>query len=1000
MKVQTESSNLRITMSVKRALSKVVHLNGDGRRSSEPGTPRHHTPEHSPSPVNSHRKAIATYLFDKDNVSSSDNESDYDSDGLSKNAAKRIARKAEKTSSKSRMSIESRELSEERAKKRLEEARETETEEMKARYGALPLMQSTTRSTDKRINIETIKDDMVDREVCFRARLHHVRTMSAKLVFLIFRQQINTIQGVLHEEEGVISQLMLHWAEHVRTGSVMLVKGVIKKAEVKSASIHGIEVHVRDLKVIVARAEPVAFSVFEAEIVFHEDESKAIDGRQSAISDRTRLSNRIMDLRTSTSQSIFRIQSGVGNAFRSALDERRFVEIHSPKLQGAATESGASVFKLNYFGRPSFLAQSPQLAKQMAIASDFERVYEVGAVFRAENSNTHRHLTEYTGLDIEMAIEEHYHECLDVVDAAIKNIFGIVYGRYRREVEVIKLQFPSEDLVWLDKTPVIPFAEAVSLLNQTGFLDEDGKPINPLEDLATRSEIRLGQVIKEKYGTDYYILDKFPRSARPFYTMPNPEDDRYTNSFDIFVRGQEIVSGGQRIHESKMLEENMKKVGIDPAEMEEYMEGFRWGAPPHAGAGIGLERIVMLILKLGNIRLASMFFRDPKSFPPKAVIEKLRHDDANTLHPVWKNAHKEQGSINSLELEKRMPPLENLIANYGDATSTSWGDERYRIWRHADTGAAVSYVPVHGHAILPGDPLCDPSQFFRIAGAFLQWLKKETKLKPIWILIGHEMEEVLGERFGWKTLSCVAEERVDPSKNVAERDAEVQKKIRRAQNEGVKITDVDWKEPVPETLKLRANERVKDWLANRKGTQIHLSNIDLFRDEQHRRYFIADDKDGKLVGIAVMAQLAPRHGWQAKYSLDFPDAPSGTIEYLTTHVISAANHQGVKSLTFGGGAAAHLTPGHHLSGTKVKLLQATYDGIMKQFHLNRKSEFRQKMGATEDPIYIAYVSNIVSTFLVIMLTCIAAGSRSWKPWYSGYHGLLQGRIDVGKNLLS
>lgn len=611
------------------------------------------------------------------------------------------------------------------------------------------------------------------------------------------------------------------------------------------------------------------------------------------------------------------------------------------------------MFKLNYFGRESFLAQSPQLAKQMAIASDFERVYEVGAVFRAENSNTHRHLTEYTGLDLEMAIEEHYHECLDTVDAAIKTIFGVVYGRYRREVEIIKQQFPSEDLVWLEKTPVIPFASAVRLLNDSGWLDEDGKQTNPLEDLATRSEIRLGELIKEKYKTDYYILDKFPRSARPFYTMPDPNDDRYTNSFDIFVRGQEIVSGGQRIHESKMLEENMMNVGIDPADMDEYMEGFRWGVPPHAGAGIGLERIVMLILKLGNIRLASMFFRDPKSFPPKPSIEKLPHPEADTLHPAWLKPHKDKegASITDVQ-EKKMPALEDLVANYGDATSTSWGDERYKIWHHPETGAAVAYVPVHGHAILPGDPLCDTTQYFRVIGAFLSWLKKETKLKPIWILCGHEVEEVLGDRFGWRSLSCVAEERVDPSKNVAEQDAEVQRKIRHAKGEGVKVFDIDHKEPVPEELKTRANERVKDWLANRKGTQIHLSNIDLFRDEKHRRYFTAEDKEGKLVGIAVMAQLAPRHGWQAKYSLDFPDAPSGTVEYLTTHVISAANNAGIKSLTFGGGAAAHLTPGHHLSGTKVKLLSAAYDGIVKQFHLNRKSEFRQKMGATEDPIWI------------------------------------------------
>ena len=628
-------------------------------------------------------------------------------------------------------------------------------------------------------------------------------------------------------------------------------------------------------------------------------------------------------------------------------------------MQGAATESGASVFKVNYFGRNAFLAQSPQLAKQMAIASDFERVYEVGAVFRAENSNTHRHLTEYTGLDLEMAIEEHYHEALDVIDATLKTIFEGVYKRYRREIDIIKEQFPHEDLVWLPQTPILPFRDAVKMLNETGWLDEDGNPVSDLEDLSTRDEIQLGRVVKEKFKTDYYILDKFPRSARPFYTMPSPEDDRYTNSFDIFVRGQEIISGGQRIHESKMLEENMESVGIDPEDMHEYMEGFRYGAPPHAGAGVGLERICMLLLQLGNIRLASMFHRDPKSFPAKPVAEKLPYPDADTLHPVWTRQDKENTHRKSVVpvSERVMPSLEDLIANYGDSTNTSWGDERYKIWRHAETGAAISYVPEGNYAILPGDPLCHPSQYFRVVSSFLQWLKKETKLKPIWILCGLGLEETLGERLGWKTLSCVAEERVDTSKKSAESDPEVARKIRKAQNDGVKIIDLDHSKPVPEDIKIRANKRVEDWLANRKGTQIHLSVIDLFRDEKHRRYFVAEDKEGQICGIAVLAQLAPSHGWQAKYTLDFPGAPSGTIEYVTTHALNAAADLGIKSVTFGGGAAQHLTPGHHMGAAKVKMLQAAFDSITRSFNLTRKSEFRSKMGAVEDPLFIAYPSH-------------------------------------------
>ncbi|ETI25828.1 aspartate-tRNA(Asn) ligase [Cladophialophora carrionii CBS 160.54] len=940
-------------MSVLRKLSKHVHPNG-GTDSPKHGD-GHSTPISSQSP-GPHRRSLAQFLHlgDKSDYTSSDNESemsDFDSDGMSKNAQKRAIAKQRKHEHRSKLSLDHRDDSEERIKKRLEEAAKAETDEMKSRYGDLPLMQSTTRNTHHRLDISTITEEMVDQEVVFRCRLHHVRSMGPKLVFLVFRQQISTIQGVLVEEPGKVSAIMIHWAEHLRTGNILLVKGALQKPQipVKSASIHTVEIKVSDLHVVVRRAEPVPFSVQEAELTIL-DENEKVDGRQSQIPDRVRLANRIMDLRTATSQSIFRIQAAVGNLFRSSLDEQRFVEIHTPKLQGAATESGASVFKVNYFGRPAFLAQSPQLAKQMAIASDFERVYEIGAVFRAENSNTHRHLTEYTGLDLEMAIEEHYHEMMDVIDHTLKTIFKGIYTKYRTEVDLIKEQFPSEDLVWLEETPRIPFRDAVQLLTDSGWLNEDGEPVSPLEDLATRDEIRLGELMKEKYKTDYYILDKFPRSARPFYTMPDAQDERYTNSFDVFVRGQEIISGGQRIHESKMLEDNMRTVGIDPDDMAEYMEGFKWGAPPHAGCGVGLERIVMLILKLGNIRLASLFHRDPKSFPAKPVVEKLRHPEADTLNPVWKQ---ERGREVAVE-DRKLPDLFDLVANYGDATSTSWGDERYQIWRHADSGAAVCYVPEGHYAILPGDPLCHPSQYYRIVVSFLQWLKKETRLKPIWILISPQLEEVLGERLGWKTLSCVAEERVDPHKKSAESDPEVARKIRKAQSDGVKITDLPHNEPVPESIKERTNARVKDWLANRKGTQIHLSNIDLFRDEKHRRYFIAEDKDGNICGVAVMAEIAPKKGWQAKYTLDFPGAPSGTIEYITTHALNVAANAGVPSVTFGGGAANHLTPGHHMSGAKVKMLQATYDAIVKQFNLARKSEFREKMGAVADPVWIAY----------------------------------------------
>ncbi len=159
---------------------------------------------------------------------------------------------------------------------------------------------------------------------------------------------------------------------------------------------------------IVRKEESVPFTPYEAEVAKEKKDKE--EGHNERLPDRVRRSNRIIDLRTTTSQAVFRINSGVCNLFRSYLDSKGFLEIHTPRIQAGATESGASVFQLDYFGRPAFLAQSPQHAKQMCVAADFERVYDIGPVFRAENSNTHRHLIEYTGLDLEMAIEEHYDE--------------------------------------------------------------------------------------------------------------------------------------------------------------------------------------------------------------------------------------------------------------------------------------------------------------------------------------------------------------------------------------------------------------------------------------------------------------------------------------------------------------------------------------------------------------------------------------------------------------
>ena len=878
--------------------------------------------------------------------SSSDDHLNQEGVTLSKNQSRRLI-KRKKGHAKVIQTQKQKEQTKHERKEREEQATKQEPAEIRGRYGDLPLVQSRDRKHEQRIHLRNISSDQIGLEITFRARILTTRRMSANLAFIVFRQQLGTIQGVLTQKEGIINEHMVRWAEKIPTGSIVIVKATVQKPSqaVKSATIHNLELLISELHVLARRPEAVPFTVYEDEVSKEKEHTE--DAHTSHITDRARLNNRILDLRTAPAKAIFRINAGVCNFFRSYLDSQGFIEIHTPKLQGGATESGSSVFQLDYFGRPAFLAQSPQLAKQMCIAADYEKVYEIGPVFRAENSNTHRHLTEYTGLDLEMAIEEHYHEALDIVDGTLKSIYKGIYERYRQEIEIVKHSFPHEDLVWLDETPRIAFKDGVQMLIDSGWTDENGNAPSSDEDLHTRDEIRLGELVREKYHTDYYILDKFPVSARPFYTMPDPNDSKFTNSFDIFLRGQEILSGGQRIHDSHMLEEQMKAQGVDPSSMEDYMMGFRYAAPPHAGAGVGLERIVMLMLQLGNIRFASLFHRDPKSFPPKPPAPELRHLNADTLNPPW--------GLSTPNKEKNLQPLEELIANYGDSTNTSWTDDRFQIWRHMETGAAVSWVPVNGYAILPGDPLCDRSQYTKVASAFLKWLKKEHhNLKPIYVLVGHEMEEVLGTEFGWKTFTCAADERIDPTRNPAEQDHDVARKIRHAEKEGVRIREFEEGETIPDDLKSQCDKRIKEWQASRKGKQIHISEVSPWVDEHHRRFFFALDKESKIQALVILAQLAPRHGYQVKFTLDFPDSISGTIEYVILHSIRRAKDSGTKTLTFGGAATAELHPVHHLSGVRVKMLQSTYKTIAKEFKLTQKSDFRQKLGGQEDPIYVCY----------------------------------------------
>jgi len=478
-------------------------------------------------------------------------------------------------------------------------------------YGDYAVIQSTTPpggSGRTFVRVDGLRMEVVDEEgmVWVRGRVHTLRAVGRN-VFLVLRQSTSTVQAVLAEGGGT-SKAFVKWAsKELPVETIVDVHARLSPAEVKSCTQGNVELSVVRMYVV-SRAAPTPFSLEDAA----RGEPTSADDALPRVGRDTRLDGRVVDLRVPPHQALLRVQSAVSGLFREFLTARGFVEIHSPKLIGGASEGGADVFTLDYFGRSACLAQSPQLYKQMAICGDMERVFEVGPVFRAENSQTHRHLCEFTGLDFEMQITEHYSEVLDCLDALFVSIFDGINARCTKELEVIGAKSPFEPFVY---SPAgtnlrLEYPTAVTMLREAGVEQGD------FDDLSTEVERKLGELVKAKYNTDFFILTRFPSAVRPFYTMPEAEDNRYSNSFDVFMRGEEIVSGAQRVHDVDMLAQLAEGKGINVASLKSYLDAFRYGAPPHGGAGIGLERVVMLFLAAGNVRECSMFPRDPKRLSP------------------------------------------------------------------------------------------------------------------------------------------------------------------------------------------------------------------------------------------------------------------------------------------------------------------------------------------------------------------------------------------------
>jgi nondiscriminating aspartyl-tRNA synthetase len=302
----------------------------------------------------------------------------------------------------------------------------------------------------------------------------------------------------------------------------------------------------------------------------------------------TQLDHAALALRHPGRRAALRTAAAATAGFRTALAEQRFVEIQTPKIVASATESGASVFKLDYYGRAAYLAQSPQFYKQMMVGV-FERVFEVGPVFRAEPSDTARHLAQYTSLDAEMGFVADHRDVMAALTRALSVMMATITARARTQTPKV----PSE-------IPAVHFAEALRIAGA----DSD-EP-----DLAPAHERAVGEWALTEHGSEFVYVTGYPMRKRPFYTHPDPADPTYSNGFDLLFRGLEIVTGGQRLHLYDDYVKAIRAMGEPVEAYEGYLDAFRYGMPPHGGWAIGLERLVARLLGIANVREVTAFPRD------------------------------------------------------------------------------------------------------------------------------------------------------------------------------------------------------------------------------------------------------------------------------------------------------------------------------------------------------------------------------------------------------
>ncbi len=418
----------------------------------------------------------------------------------------------------------------------------------------------------------------IGQRVTLSGWLHRWRPMGG-FGFVVLRDRDGLTQAVVDSPE----QLDGIYAE-----SVIKVEGEVV-AEPKAPN--GVEIHNAQVTAISQAAEPPPFDLFRP----------MLNAQLPTLLDHAALT-----LRHPRQRSLWEIAAVSMDGFRSTLRRQGFTEIQTPKIVASATESGANVFKIDYFGRPAYLAQSPQFYKQTMVGV-FERVFEVAPVFRAEPHDTPRHLNEYVSLDAELGFIRDHHDVMDILTGVLGGMIDAIQTQAARAVGILNLKLPAVPA----KIPALHFTEALELVYKLTGEDARHEP-----DLSPQHERVLGEWALKEHNSAFVFVTGYPMVKRPFYTHSDAARPAYSNSFDLLFRGLELVTGGQRLHLYNDYLSALAGRGLSPDAFEGYLEAFKYGMPPHGGFAIGLERWVTRLAELPNVREAALFPRDIARLTP------------------------------------------------------------------------------------------------------------------------------------------------------------------------------------------------------------------------------------------------------------------------------------------------------------------------------------------------------------------------------------------------